>query len=378
MSKQLKQSIQFIGTMATSFEQRLLGGVARYARMRQPRWQLRWVGAGDAHLTDTIDGLVVFALSPQNWTRMRSMNVPMVATSSRHIGQGVPTVVTDDEAIGAVAGRFFRDKFYRSFAYFGPDDIPFGPLRGKGFTRSLYPDVVRMIQLTGRESAAEREAALCSSIRNLPPATAIFAANDVFARAILEVAEKVGRAIPSDLSVLGADADELIGLSCPIDLSSVDSRPGEIGYQAAALLDRMISDPAPVPEDTVIRIPPGGVVQGSSTDSLATDDEFILKANALLKAHACEQDFSLDQLCVLVGCSRRSLEMRFARFADTGMAGLLWKYRLDRARELLLTTTLNLAEIAERSGFRNPYHFSDKFRKVTGQTPGQFRREGGR
>ena len=369
-------SILFLGDMRNSFEQRLLSGVAGYARLRKPRWSLRWSNNIETLPNEKVDGLVVFALKPEDFQLVKKSGYPVVVTSARHVGTGAPAVVTDDEAIGRVAARFFQNKFYQSFAYFGPQDIPFGPARAKGFVRALQPETVRMIHLPEQLEFAQRLRVLQERIRGLPPATAVFTANDVFARAILETAWNCGCKVPGDLAVLGVDADHLVGLSCPIDLSSIDSRPEEIGRRAAQLLDQMLSLPGSVAADTVIRVLPGEVVEGSSTDSLATDDPLVIRANMIMQQHAPEQDFSLDTLAEKVGCSRRLLEMRYARITDTGMAGQLWQYRLDRARELLRTTNLTLAEIAERSGFRNPYHFSDKFRKIVGVTPGQFRRKG--
>ena len=49
--------------------------------------------------------------------------------------------------------------------------------------------------------------------------------------------------------------------------------------------------------------------------------------------------------------------------------------RLERAKQLLAETEFPLYEIASRTGFRNPEHFSSLFRSKSCQTPGQFRRE---
>ncbi len=40
------------------------------------------------------------------------------------------------------------------------------------------------------------------------------------------------------------------------------------------------------------------------------------------------------------------------------------------------TGVLPVYEVAEKSGFRSPYHFSDSFRKELGQTPLQYRKGG--
>ena len=47
--------------------------------------------------------------------------------------------------------------------------------------------------------------------------------------------------------------------------------------------------------------------------------------------------------------------------------------RIDRAKELLKQTNLKLYEIADKVGYSDAKYFSQVFRKVTGQTPNQYR-----
>ena len=47
--------------------------------------------------------------------------------------------------------------------------------------------------------------------------------------------------------------------------------------------------------------------------------------------------------------------------------------RIRHAKELLNTTSLKLAEVAERVGFVNVSYFSTIYKKITGERPGQAR-----
>jgi len=47
--------------------------------------------------------------------------------------------------------------------------------------------------------------------------------------------------------------------------------------------------------------------------------------------------------------------------------------RIEEAKRLLLHTVLDLAEIAQRLGFRDQSHFTARFRKATGVTPKRWR-----
>jgi len=49
--------------------------------------------------------------------------------------------------------------------------------------------------------------------------------------------------------------------------------------------------------------------------------------------------------------------------------------RIERSETLLLTTNNSLAQIAEKTGWDNVSYYTRMFKKVTGKTPGQFRKE---
>lgn len=59
-----------------------------------------------------------------------------------------------------------------------------------------------------------------------------------------------------------------------------------------------------------------------------------------------------------------------------GRAPHAWiaEQRLARARTLLRTTSLPLAQIAAQCGYANAAHLSHRFRDTQGATPGAYRR----
>ncbi|MCC5847134.1 MAG: substrate-binding domain-containing protein [Verrucomicrobia bacterium] len=369
------KQIYFLVNMTTSFEERILRGMARFARAQNPRWRLRWGAKLDEDISKDCNGIVMFAVNPDALALVRDCGLPVVATSTRHLKDGFPCVVTDDQAIGELAATHFRERFYRSFAYLGPDNVAFGVARQQAFARALTPEPVRVLHLREGVALEVRLRDLRRDLERLPPQTAVFCANDVFARMVLTVLEHSARKVPGDLSVMGVDADELVGLSCPVDLTSIDSAPERIGERAIELLGRMIDRPGHVPADRVERVRPAGVVEGSSTDALATEDALVERAGQLIRQHAFDRDYSIDQLARDTGCSRRSLEVRFSEVTDMGISRHIWKLRMDRAKELLLTTPRTLTEIAEAAGFSSAYHLCEKFKKETGITPGRFRKK---
>lgn len=61
-----------------------------------------------------------------------------------------------------------------------------------------------------------------------------------------------------------------------------------------------------------------------------------------------------------------------------GMGPMAWLtgLRMNKARQLLLYTNWPLAELAARVGYSDGANFANRFRRLTGQTPGAFRRLG--
>lgn len=370
------KNFYFLVNMQTSFEQRILKGIAAYARQQRPRWRVRWGRVLDDAGAQEVDGVIQFAAEPEVLLDLLKLKLPIVSTSSRHISAGFPCVTTNDTAISELAAQHFREKFYQSFAFVGARDVGFSMSRREAFARAVAPAEVQLLTLDDYLPLAIRLKKFQADLEALPPRTAVFTANDVYARMVLNALEGSVRQVPGDISVMGVDADELISLSCPMDLSSVDSNPEGIGAKAAELMGQILEEPGSVPDGFLHRVQPRGIVEGTSTDALATDDELVLRARELMRLRACDREYTIADLAKEAGCSRRSLELRFSAASGVGLGQHLWKLRIDHAKELLRTTTLNLAEVAEQSGFVSQFHFSEKFKKETGVPPGHYRKRG--
>jgi len=50
------------------------------------------------------------------------------------------------------------------------------------------------------------------------------------------------------------------------------------------------------------------------------------------------------------------------------------KYRVQKAKEILLGTNLKLYEVAEKVGYTDPKYFSRVFKEVTGYLPAEYRK----
>lgn len=86
-----------------------------------------------------------------------------------------------------------------------------------------------------------------------------------------------------------------------------------------------------------------------------------------------EVDLTIQQVAEDLGVSYSNFRKLFKEF--TGISPALYQQdlRLQRAKELLATTTLSIKEIAYRLRFESPNYFSSKFKIKTGKKPSEFR-----
>lgn len=83
---------------------------------------------------------------------------------------------------------------------------------------------------------------------------------------------------------------------------------------------------------------------------------------------------TLSDMAEIAGLSREYLIRLCHQKSGTTPLQLLWRYRLERALDLLQNSGLAFADIAERCGFKSYQHFTRRIHRETGQTPSQIRR----
>lgn len=85
------------------------------------------------------------------------------------------------------------------------------------------------------------------------------------------------------------------------------------------------------------------------------------------------RELTLKEVARIVWLSPAYLSHLFSKELGWSFIEYLTKVRVDRARELLLGTSLNVSEVASEVGYRDASYFSRVFRSATGQSPTEFR-----
>ena len=86
-------------------------------------------------------------------------------------------------------------------------------------------------------------------------------------------------------------------------------------------------------------------------------------------------ELNVGDIVKAAGCSRRYLEQRFRSRLGRSIRDELLGERIEHVKNLLSSTNLSIGEITERAGFVRESHLGLLFRKATGATMLQWRRE---
>jgi LacI family transcriptional regulator len=160
-------------------------------------------------------------------------------------------------------------------------------------------------------------------------------------------------------------------------LSSIDQSARRVGYEAASLLDRMMTarrDECDASEGvpTKVVVPPIGVVARVSTDTLASDDQAVVTMLRGLRSSPWQKP-SVANVAAAHGLSPGTLEHRFQNAVGRSIHAEFVRYRMQRLRRLVVETDLPLKTIAAQAGFPSLQYMTTFVRRHTGTTPARLR-----
>ena len=93
-----------------------------------------------------------------------------------------------------------------------------------------------------------------------------------------------------------------------------------------------------------------------------------------LQEHLAEE-VSLSVLAEEFHLSAQYISQLFKNEIGVGFLTYLTNIRMERAKQLLLSTSLSIAEVSEQSGYSDYRVFTKVFKKAEGITPSQYRRD---
>lgn len=105
------------------------------------------------------------------------------------------------------------------------------------------------------------------------------------------------------------------------------------------------------------------------------DEEFFIKLKNALEAHLGDEEFHAGQLCHTLGISRVQLFRKLKALTGVSASQFVRTFRLNKAKEMLTATDLNISEIAFEVGFKDPAYFTRAFIKEFGMAPSALRKK---
>ncbi|MCB0642868.1 MAG: response regulator, partial [Phaeodactylibacter sp.] len=103
------------------------------------------------------------------------------------------------------------------------------------------------------------------------------------------------------------------------------------------------------------------------------EDTFLLNLRQAVEKHMAQPENTLDLIGRELGLSSMQLYRKLKALADTTPSLFVRSVRLEAAANLLLSTDLNVSEIAYEVGFNDPAYFSRAFKEKFNQTPSEFK-----
>lgn len=97
------------------------------------------------------------------------------------------------------------------------------------------------------------------------------------------------------------------------------------------------------------------------------------EAKSYIEQHFSEEDISLNSVAASVNLSPNHFSSIFSQQAGQTFIEYLTAVRMEKAKELLCTSSMKSSEIAYAVGYKDSHYFSYLFKKTQECTPGEFR-----
>jgi LacI family transcriptional regulator len=368
---------------SVSYGRSILQGIAHYMSSHH-RWSVYFeqheLGAAPpAWLASSHwDGILCRPTDPTLARRLRRMKVPVVDLNDLYEDLKLPWVGSNHKAIGSLGANHFMERGFRNFAFCGFSNELWAKQRREGFCAAVAKEdlSIPIYESPWRGSARSRWDLEIEQIGKwlelLPKPIGVMACNDARALHLLDACHQRGILVPEEVAVIGVDNEEIFCELCNPALSSVAPDAERIGYHAAELLDRLMAG-QPLSRQRIL-IDPVRVVTRRSSDTLAIKERTVSAAIRFISEQALHGCTVID-VVNFVRVSRSFLERSFRRHLKRSPQAEIRRVQGSRIKQLLTETDFTLERISELSGFEHPEYMSVVFKRLFGQTPGQYRKQ---
>ena len=372
------------------FGRELLRGIAKYCRLRQP-WNFYRIPAFflDPHARLRQQELKrmkqwgatgIIMREIENIEDIIAFNLPtIVSTYSKKEIQNVCSIKINNHAIGVMAAEHFLEIGFKNFAFCGLDDFFWSHERREGFTERLSGEGYKAHIFEQSKKANQlwdaEQITLGNWLSALPKPVGVMACVDERSQDIIETCKTVDIKIPEEVAVIGAENDELICTLANPALSSVAINGVRAGYQAAELLDALMSGEKKMRQQAII-VEPTHIEVRQSTQTFGIADIEVAKAINFIKLH-CRELIQVSDVVNVTNYGRRGLEKKFQRLLRRSIHDEIRKARIELIAKMLRETSKTISEIAESVGWLSVNNIARYFKQEKGISLLEYRKKYG-
>ena len=378
----------FITDFTESFAYALLRGIIRYSNQTDEQWVvcrmppaykktmglkkvIKWAKKWGA------DAVIGQFEASEPVELFRRNGIVAFAQDYKTKFSSIPNITGDYIGTGRMAADLYLHKGFRNFAYFGYKNVCWSDERCTGFRQRIEEaglgDNFYLYDKQEIDNLWYYEAApLERWLRSLPKPVAVMACDDNQGNALIEACNSAGVKIPSEVSVIGVDNDEVVCTLSNPTLSSISVDIEQGGFETARMTVRMLQDPFYKGSDITLR--PKRIVHRVSTSAYATTDKEVLTALQFIRQNLGKK-ISVEDVLEQVPLSRRILEVRFKKVIGYSIYQYISQQRISRFAELLLETNDSIQEIAYKLGEDDAKAICRRFKELKGCTPSEWRNQ---
>lgn len=314
---------------------------------------------------------------------LRRRHIPVVDFTCERPDIRVPRVNLDNRAIGRLAAEHFAGRNFRNAAWFstywmnvhaerfaGFEDA-WRSQRGKEGALAAPSGVRRWVLCEALPAPRQNDSRTVARwfaglLKAAPKPLALLCHCGEDAARVLSECRALDIAVPDEIAILSAGDYYGICETQSVPISSFEINGERHGYEAAALLERLM-DGAAAPRSPIL-VPPGPLRVRASTDHTAASDPLVARALALISENL-SNSWGVAQLCSALGVPVLRLERHFTAELGRVPGAEILRQRLARAKRLLRETDLTLSAVAAQCGFCHASYLSNVFRRETGLSP---------
>ncbi|HSV16605.1 MAG TPA: substrate-binding domain-containing protein [Tepidisphaeraceae bacterium] len=371
----------------SQWQVQVIRGVQAYAH-QQPRWRLYVDGtpsAGSIFGRDLRwDGIITREQDMNAlWRKlMRAGRTKIVSLTSAPVkGKPLPTVRVGDHKTAQIAGRHLIAGGFRRLAYVGPLGWGRNDFRGQAIVAFANAEGVPCDIFPGGAEVGDVDPwnfdsrismnRLTRWIARLPKPVGIFTWNMTTARVAAETSKRARCLIPEQVGIVAGDDEPTEAEHYERTLTGIVLPAERLGFEAAKLLDDLMSGGA-APKEPMLVEPSGVTHVRQSSDVSMLPDRQVHPAVQFIREHA-SQPLSVPRVARAMRMSRSNLDLQFTRVLGHTPRQEIALAHIERAKQLLLETNWPIERIAPRAGFGSWRQFYRTFVQREGLTPAVYR-----